>query len=189
LRLSSSLNPSLFYFSRCAYLIDGTQCFKTDMIKIQRSETPPNTPQRARIAAQRSERDNRMMDSPEHHRAPHAMRSPGHIAPINLGLPVHAPNLAPGNNPFLAPPAPLPAPVTAPVFAPAPAPALGPAPALAPAVYNGQQYNHLPAALAQLLAGIPPMPQENNRGRGCGRGRGRGQGYGYGQAHPPAMVC
>jgi len=43
---------------------------------------------------------------------------------MNLGLPLHAPLPAPGNDPFLAPPAPA-------------------------VVYNGQQYNHLPAALAQ----------------------------------------
>ena len=55
------------------------------------------------------------MDSPQHHHAPHAMHSAGHVAPINLGLPLHAPHPAPGNNPFLAPPAP------APVLAPAPA--------------------------------------------------------------------
>jgi len=61
------------------------------------------------------------------------MHSAGHVAPINLGLPLHAPHPAPGNNPFLAPPAP------------------------APVVYNGQQYNHLPAALAQQLAAIPPV--------------------------------
>jgi len=74
------------------------------------------------------------MDSPQHHHAPHAMRSPGHVAPINLGIPLHAALPAPGNNPFLAPPAP------------------------APVVYNGQQYNYLPAALAQQLAAIPPVP-------------------------------
>jgi len=73
---------------------------------ISRSETPPNTPQRAQIAAQRSEHDNRIMDSPQHHSAPHAIRSPGRVAPINLGLPLHVPQPAPGNNPFLAPPAP-----------------------------------------------------------------------------------
>jgi hypothetical protein len=94
------------------------------------------------------------MDSPQHHRAPHAMRSPGHVAPINLGLPLHAPDPAPGNNPFVAP---------------APAPVNNPFLALpAPAVYNGQQYNHLPAALAQRLAAIPPLPV--SIGRGCGRG-------------------
>jgi len=76
------------------------------------------------------------MDSPQNHCAPHAMCSPGHVAPINLGIPLHAPHPAPGNNPFLAPPAPAPAPV----------------------IYNGQQYNHLPAALAQKLAAIPPIP-------------------------------
>ena len=43
-----------------------------------RPETPPNTPQRARIAAQRSERDSRVLDSPEHRRLsePHSSRTP-----------------------------------------------------------------------------------------------------------------
>ena len=114
------------------------------------------------------------------------MRSPGHVAPINLGLPLHAPHPAPGNDPFLAPPAPAPA----------------------PAVYNGQQYNNLPAALAQQLAAMPPMPvhvdQRRGRGRGRGRGRanvvplpvippaqgiGQGRGHGQGYAPAPAMVC
>ena len=127
------------------------------------------------------------MDSPQHHRVPHAMRSPGHVAPINLGLPLHAPHPAPGNDPFLAPPAPAPA----------------------PAVYNGQQYNNLPAALAQQLAAMPPMPVHVDQRRGRGRGRGRGhanvvplpvippaqgigQGRGHGQGYAPApaaMVC
>ena len=127
------------------------------------------------------------MDSPQHHRTPHAMRSPGHVAPINLGLPLHAPHPAPGNDPFLAPPAPAPA----------------------PAVYNGQQYNNLPAALAQQLAAMPPMPVHVDQRRGRGRGRGRGhanvvplpvippaqgigQGRGHGQGYAPApaaMVC
>jgi hypothetical protein len=125
------------------------------------------------------------MDSPQHHHAPHAMCSPGHVAPINLGLPLHAPDPALGNNPFVAP-APAPAPVNNPFLAlPAPAPVPGNipflAPAPAPAVYNGQQYNHLPAALAQQLAAIPPLPVY------IGRGRGRGRGCGH-QAHPPPDV-
>ena len=112
------------------------------------------------------------------------MRSPGCVAPINLGLPLHAADPAPGNNPFLAPPAPA--------LAPAPAPA--PVPAPAPAIYNGHQFNHLPAALAQQLAALPPMPvnlgQGNGRGHGRGRGRGRGRGYGEVPAPAPAvMVC
>jgi hypothetical protein len=128
------------------------------------------------------------MDSPQHHRTPHAMRSPGHVAPINLGLPLHAPLPAPGNDPFLAPPPPAPAPV----------------------VYNGQQYNHLPAALAQQLAAIPPVHVRRGRGRGRGRGHQANvvpppiippaQGRGHGQSHdhgpapapipaPAVMVC
>jgi len=111
------------------------------------------------------------MDSPQHHCAPHAIRSPGHVAPINLGLPLHAPQPAPGNNPFLAPPAP------------------------AAIVYNGQEYNHLPAALAQQLAALPPVPvQENGHGRGRGHSRSCGHGcsHGHGEGHAPApaaMVC
>ena len=34
--------------------------------------TPPNTPRRARIAAQRNERDERTMDSPQRRRIPPA---------------------------------------------------------------------------------------------------------------------
>ena len=128
------------------------------------------------MAAQSAERDNCTMDSPQHHCAPHAMHSPGPVAPINLGLPLHAPLPAPGNDPFLA----------------APVPALGNNPFLAapaPAAYNGHQYNHLPAALAQQLAAIPPIPV---CGCGCGCGHGCGQGHGHGQDHAPApaaMVC
>jgi hypothetical protein len=140
------------------------------------------------------------MDSPQHRRDPHAIRSPGRVAPINLGLPLHAPNPPPGNNPFLVAPAPVHTPVLALALAPAPAPA----PAPASAVYNGQQYNHLPADLAQQLAVIPPLPVHIGRGRGRGRGRGHqaniipppiippAQGRGHGQGHAPApapMVC
>ena len=130
------------------------------------------------------------MESPQHRRIPHAMHSPGRVAPINLGLPLHAADPAPGNNPFLAPPAPA--------LAPAPAPAPVPALAPAPAIYNGHQFNHLPAALAQKLAALPPMPlnlgQGNGRGHGHGRGRGRGRGHGrgYGEVPAPApavIVC
>jgi len=105
------------------------------------------------------------MDSPQHHCAPHAIRSPGRVAPINLGLPLHAPQPAPRNNPFLAPPAP------------------------AAVVYNGQEYNHLPAALAQQLAALPPVPvQENGCGCGCGHGRSCGHSHSHAPV-PAAMVC
>ena len=70
-------------------------------------------------------------------------------------------------------------------------PFLGP-PALAPVVYGGQQYNHLPAALSQQIAALPPIVQGNNHG--CGHGRGRGQGHAHGHAPipapaPAALVC
>jgi hypothetical protein len=46
--------------------------FNVDTGFTYRDETPPNTPQRARIVAQQNERDNRFLDSPQHHRLPHA---------------------------------------------------------------------------------------------------------------------
>ncbi|EDR10154.1 uncharacterized protein LACBIDRAFT_325789 [Laccaria bicolor S238N-H82] len=168
------------------------------------SETPLNTPRRVRIAAQSAERDNRTLDSPQHRRAPHGVHSPEHVALIDLRIPQHAPDPAPGNDPFLAAPAPAPAsapaPAPAPALAPAPAPAQqlaaippvsalnnlelplhAPHPAPAPVVYNGQQYNHLPAALAQQLAALPPIPVQIGRGQGHGRGHGH-------QVHPHPNV-
>jgi len=52
-------------------------------------------------------------------------------------------------------------------------------------MYNGQQYNHLPAALAQQLAAIAPLSAP----RGCGCGCGHGHGRGNAAAPPPVMVC
>ncbi|KAJ6456618.1 hypothetical protein C8R47DRAFT_1029309, partial [Mycena vitilis] len=39
-------------------------------------QTPPNTPQRARIASQRQERESRVLDSPQHHRLPRIANGP-----------------------------------------------------------------------------------------------------------------
>ena len=110
-----------------------------------RPETPPNTPQRARIFAQQAERDSRVLDSPEHRRLsePHSSR----IAPPRLNLPhIPAPFPAgPSNNvdPFAAPGQPV--------------------------VFNGQTYNNLPAGLAAQMAAVAamaPMPaMRQRRGR------------------------
>ena len=40
------------------------------LIFLRENDTPPNTPRRARIAAQRTERDERAMDSPQRRRIP-----------------------------------------------------------------------------------------------------------------------
>ena len=90
-----------------------------------RPETPPNTPQRARIAAQQHERTNRILDSPQRHRTPH-------IAPLrfnNAPLPLPLPNTNIPDDPF--------------------------APAPGPVHFNGQQYNNLPPHLAQQLQNLP----------------------------------
>ena len=99
-----------------------------------RPETPPNTPQRVHIAAQQSERDSRVLDSPEHRHLsePHSSRIP----PPRLNLP----NI----------PAPLPAVPNSSVDSFA-------APGQ-PAVYNGQTYNHLPPELAARMAAMAAMP-------------------------------
>jgi hypothetical protein len=149
-----------------------------------RDPTPPTTPERVRNVAQRNERDQRVLDSPEHHRTPHHVRiarlgvsvppipppvfMPPPIAPPPAPLYSHLPAhlaeqyaaLPPLNPRRQALVAPVPAPQLAPAFIPAPAPA--PAPVM--------RYQHLPADLAQRVAALPPLIQP---GRGRGRGRGR----------------
>ena len=156
-----------------------------------RDQTPLTTPERVRNEAQRNERDQRVLDSPEHHRAPYNVRVaqsgvsappippsifmpttavPSH-APIYNNLPSHLaqqyaalPDLYTNRQASAAP-------QLAPAFVPAPAPPqLAPAfvPAPAPA-----QYRNLPANLAERLAALPPLV-EHGRSRGRGRGRGRG---------------
>jgi hypothetical protein len=148
-----------------------------------RDQTPPTTPERVRNVAQRSERDQRVLESPEYHRTPHHVRiarlgasvppvpppvfmPPPNVpppAPVYGHLPPHLaqqyaalPPLHPRRQASVAP---APAPQLAPAFVPVPVPA--PAPVM--------QYQHLPPNLAQQLAALPPLIQ---RGRGRGRGRG-----------------
>ena len=104
--------------------------FSTLILLNIRPKTSPNTPQRVCIAAQQSERDSCVLDSPKHRclSEPHSSRIP----PPRLNFPnipalVSAP--APFNNnanPFAAPGQ--------------------------PAIYNGQTYNHLPPDLAAHIA-------------------------------------
>src|SRR5271168_352284 len=119
---------------------------------MSRPETPPNTPQRVRAAARQNERNNRTLDSPQHHRTPHQPLHP-RIPPLqfnNVPVPQAPPppqDAIPPDDPFAQP---------------------------APVHFNGHQYHHLPPELAQGLQNLNALPS----GRGRGRGRGRGHGYG-----------
>jgi hypothetical protein len=153
-----------------------------------RDPTPPTTPERFRNVAQQNERDQRVLDSPEHHRTPHHVRiarlgvsvppvpppvfMPPPIVPppvpVYSHLPAHLaqqyaalPPLNPGRQASVAP---VPAPQLAPAFVPAPAPVM--------------RYQHLPADLAQRVAALPPLIQP---------GRGRGRGRGNNPTVPPPM--
>ena len=142
-----------------------------------RDQTPPTTPERVRSEAQQTERDQRILESPERHRTPH------HVRMARSGV-----SIAPIPPPVFVPPTivPLPAPIyrnldtrlaqqyaalpdlyprRQPSIAPVPAPQLAPAFVPAPA-----QYTNIPD-LAQRYAALPPLI-ERGRGRGS-RGRGR----------------
>ena len=95
-----------------------------------------------RIAAQRQERDQRIMLSPQHRRSPNPQAI--YVPPLRF----HYPNgIAPPVNPNHVDP-----------FG-------GPAPPVAPPTYNGQIYHHLPANLAAQMAALPPMPAPAQRRR------------------------
>ena len=139
-----------------------------------RDPTPPTTPEHFRNAAQQNEHDQRVLDSPEHHRTPH------HVRIARLGVSVPPPVFMP---PAIVPPPPPPPPIYShlpahlaqqyaalPDLYPSVAPVLAPAFVPAPA-----HYSHLPADLAQRVAALPPL-MECGRGRGRGRTRGRGRG-------------
>jgi hypothetical protein len=57
---------------------------------IRDNDTPLNTPRRARIAAQRNERDERTMDSPQRRRIPSQVPRPV-IPPLQFNVPVPNP--------------------------------------------------------------------------------------------------
>jgi hypothetical protein len=128
------LFPSLFYF---------IFIFKKKLFV--RAETPPNTPQRARIVAQQLERSNRTLDSPQRHRTPHHPVPPL-IPPLNFNVPPPPPVVVAGDDPFALP-----------------------APAPEPVHFNGRQYRHLPQHLAEAIQNLAPVPAPL-RGRGRGRG-------------------
>ena len=118
-----------------------------------RAETPPNTPQRARAAAQQLERSNRTLDSPQRHRTPHRP-TPPLIPPLNFNVPPPPPAvIVAGDDPFALP-----------------------APAPEPVHFNGRQYQHLPQHLAEALQNLAPVPAPL-------QGRGQGQGQGIAHAH------
>ena len=132
---------------------------KLKLTLFYRAETPPNTPQRARIAAQQLDRSNRTLDSPQRHRTPH-QANPPHIPPLRF------------NGPPPPPPPPLPL-VAIPEDDPFAVPA-SVVPGHGPVHFNGHQYQHLPQHLTDALRNVHPEPPAR---RGRGRGRGRGQGH------------
>ena len=127
-----------------------------------RAETPPNTPQRARIAAQQLERLNRTLDSPQRHRIPHLANPP--LIPLNYNAPppLDLPVVIPGDDPFALPPGP-------PVVVPGDDPLALPAPAREAVHFNGHQYHYLPQNLAAALRNVPREPPAPPRGRRCGQ--------------------
>ena len=113
-------------------------------------QTPPNTPRQNQALARQAERDDRILDSPQHHRTPHHVRME-RMAPAVPPPLFHAPHNIP--------------PVAGPVqhdypfnvnYAQSPAPPV---------------YWHLPPDLAQRLAAHPPLIPVCGRGRGCGCGQ------------------
>jgi hypothetical protein len=149
-------------------------------------ETPPNTPQRARIYSRQTERNNRIMDSPQNRRTP-AQHPVPHIQPLQYNQPLQPapPDVA---DPFGVPVARqynhLPAHLAQQLAAlqplppnpasrqreqprnasfPPPVPILQPP--LPPPIPVAHQYNHLPPHLAQQLANLPPVHQPRRRAR------------------------
>ena len=133
---------------------------------VSRPETPPNTPQRVRIAAQQLERNQRIMDSPQNRRSPNPQGI--QVPPLQFGIsqwPAGPTFSNHHNDPFggraMVPPPPI-FPPAAPMFPPAapmvlhgpalvpPAPALvPPTPALVPPA---------PALVPPAPALVPPAP-------------------------------
>ena len=65
-------------------------------------QTPPTTPERVQSSAQQNEREQRVLDSPEHHRTPHQVR----MARLGAAVPpIPAPVFLPP--PVVPPPAPV----------------------------------------------------------------------------------
>ncbi|PPQ90043.1 hypothetical protein CVT25_006351, partial [Psilocybe cyanescens] len=96
----------------------------------------------------RSERNARALESPQACRTPRHDEMP-HIEPLRFEIPDLLAALP-------VPPVPVPVPVPVPAFPVHSAPA--PAALSQPAMFNGIQYNNLPANLVQLLAAVSPAP-------------------------------
>ena len=136
---------------------------------IIRPETPPNTPQRAQIAARHAERNRRVLDSPEHHHLPNAVVN--QIPPPRLYL-ANVPQPLPGipnhnADPFAAPG--QSAIYNGQIF-PYFAPTLAAQPAALPAL-SIQQYQHQAPPQAPLQPGswvaqgaaLPPLVAQTHR--------------------------
>ena len=113
-------------------------------------QTPPNTPRQNQALARQAERNNHILDSPQHHRTPHHVRME-RLAPAVPPLLIHAPHNIP--------------PVAGPVQHDDPFNANYAQPPAHPV------YQHLPPDLAQRLAALPPLLPVY--GRGCGHGHGQ----------------
>ena len=93
------------------------------------------TPERVRTEAQRNERDQRVLDSPEHHRTPH------HVRIARLGASV--------------------APIPPPIFMPPPLPRPAPVYSNLPA-HLAQQYAALPPLQPRRQASVAPVDMTNS---------------------------
>ena len=92
------------------------------------------TPERVRTEAQRNERDQRVLDSPEHHRTPHQVR----IERLGASVPpIRPPIFMPQAPPIVPPPAP--------VYSNLPA-------------HLAQQYAALPPLQPRRQASVAPVP-------------------------------
>ncbi len=112
-------------------------------------QTPPNTSQWNQALARQAERDDHILDSPQHHQIPHHVRMKRLAPAVPLPL-FHAPPSVAGpvqhDDPFNA------------NYAQPPAHPV---------------YQHLPPDLAQRLAALPPLLPVHSRGCGCGHGHGQ----------------
>lgn len=106
---------------------------KISTLHSSRPETPPNTPERARISHRRNEREQRILDSPQHVRQSNLTTSNLPAIPQPFGLPQAraGPSNAVADDPFIVPGQPV--------------------------QLNGQQYHNLPPHLAQMVQNLEPL--------------------------------
>ena len=112
------------------------------------NQIPPNTPRRNQALARQADRNDRILDSPQHHQTPHHVRMERMEPTVPLPL-FHAQH----NTPPIAGPVQHDDPFNA-NYAQPPAPPV---------------YQHLPPDLAQRLAALPPLLPIHGHGRGRGQ--------------------